>query len=174
MVDFDFNNNILESINSSNYDVLLIDLIDNRFNLGKVNDKLVTISPAFALSNIKASHFINMHSSQFLEEWYKGVDNFFHIVDKTVGFEGILINKVYWADTATDPLATLDINNRWEIEKNNDRLDVFYNYLEKILPKTNIIEAPKELFTANPSHQWGLAPFHYIDEYYAWMIDKIK
>ena len=115
-----------------------------------------------------------MHSHQFLEEWYKGVDNFFDTIDRTVGLEGILINKVYWADTATDPQTTLDINSRWDIKKNNDRLDVFYDYLEGILPKNNIAELPRELFVANPNHKWGIAPFHYIDEYYISMINIIK
>lgn len=54
MVDFDFNNSILESTDNSNYDVLLIDLIDNRFNLGEVDGKLVTISSAFALSIVSS------------------------------------------------------------------------------------------------------------------------
>ncbi len=174
MVEFDFNNNVLQSIQHSEYDILLIDLIDNRFNLGEVGSKNITISSAFALSKIKPSNYINKYTNRFLEEWYKGVDSFFDTIDRTVGLEGIRLNKVYWAETGTDSLTTRIINSRWDIEKNNDLLDIFYDYLDKILPKSNVIEVPRELFVANPNHQWGVAPFHYIDDYYTTMIKRLK
>ncbi|MGP5646295.1 DUF6270 domain-containing protein [Psychrobacter celer] len=174
MVESDFNNSILESISNNNYDILLIDLMVDRFNLGVLEDKLITVSTSFALSKIKPESFIKTHSEQFLSEWYKGVENFLSVIDKTVGREKIKLNKIYWADRATDEKHTVEINKRWDVAKNNNKLNVLYSFLEKRLPATSIIEVSKELFIANPNHQWGLAPFHYTDDYYTTMVEILK
>lgn len=174
MVESDFNNSILESISNNNYDILLIDLMVDRLNLGMLDGKLITVSASFALSKIKPESFVKTHSEQFLSEWYKGVENFLSVIDKTVGRDKIKLNKIYWADRAADDQHTVEINRRWDIATHNNKLDVLYGYLEKRLPAASIIEVPKELFIANPSHRWGLAPFHYIDEYYIAMVDRLK
>ena len=174
MVESDFNNSILESISNNKYDILLIDLMVDRLNLGMLDGKLITVSASFALSKIEPESFVKTHSEQFLLEWYKGVEHFLNVIDKTVGLEKIKLNKIYWADRATDDKHTVEINTRWDIAKHNSKLSVLYSFFEKRLPASSIIEVPKELFIANPSHRWGLAPFHYTDEYYIEMVDRLK
>lgn len=174
MVSFDFDNKILQSISYDDYDVLLIDLMIDRNHLGMLDNKLVTVSPDFRLTGIKPEKIVNTFSNQYLEEWYKGVDNFLSIIDKTIGRENIRINKVYWSNIATDNKHTAEINKRWDVAKHNDKLNILYSFLEKRLPAVSIIEVPKELFIANPEHRWGLSPIHYVDEYYTTMIEILK
>lgn len=49
-----------------------------------------------------------------------------------------------------------------------------YDFLEKNLPKECIVEVNNDLLIANPEHKWGLASFHYIDEYYIELIEVLK
>ncbi len=174
MVESDFSNKIFSIIDSKNYDVLLIDLIDERFHLAEIDGKLVTRSSEFLRAGIKPNKLINNLSDHYLEIWYKGVDSFLSAVDSEVGLDVIKINKIYWADTATNPKDNLELKEKWSIDKNNKKLSKMYGYLENILPSQSIIEIPEKLFVADSDHKWGLSPFHYIDDYYKVALEKLK
>ena len=174
MVESDFRNDFIKTAKSTGYDLLLIDFLVDRFHLAEIDRKLVTRSVEFVRSGIKPSKVINTFSDEFLEHWYEGVSNFLGIMNETGALETIRVNKVYWADTATKPEDTLEMKNKWSIENQNEKLDVMYSYIEKLLPKKCMIEVPKSVLIANSDHKWGFSPFHYIDDYYYTMLDLLK
>lgn len=174
MVEADFRNDFIKSAKSTDYDLLLIDFLVDRFHLAEIDGKLVTRSVEFVRSGIKPSKVVNTFSDEFLEHWYKGVSNFLGVMNETRGLEAVRVNKVYWADTATKPEDTVEMKNKWSIDKQNDKLDVMYSYIEKLLPKNCMIEVPNSILIANSDHKWGFSPFHYIDDYYYTMLDLLK
>lgn len=174
MVQSDFNNELLSSVISNGYDVLLIDLLVERFHLVEIGGKLVTNSSEFQRSTIRPDRIVDSFSDEFADLWRKGVDNLFNIIDSTVGLSVIRINKVYWTDTSVDSDHTLVLRKKWKIEKNNEKLHSMYEYIENILPKTSIIEVPKELLIADPEHKFGFSPFHYTDTYYKEVLKLIN
>ncbi|MFP3454854.1 DUF6270 domain-containing protein [Psychrobacter sp. SIMBA_152] len=174
MVNSDFKNNVLNSIDNANYDLLLIDLIDERFHLAEISGKIITQSEDFLRSGIKPDKIIDTFSDEYLNIWYKGVDNLFSTIDAKIGLDAVKINKVYWADSATNLQDTIKLRKKWSIEKNNEKLNVMYDYIESMLPASSIIHVPKSLLVADSEHKWGLAPFHYINDYYETMLNTLK
>lgn len=166
MVECDFSNDILNSVNNIDYDILLLDLLVERFHLADVGGKIVTRSSEFVRSGIEPNSIINTFSSHYLDEWYKGVDNFFSVIDNVIGLDAIRVNKVYWSSIATNSQDTSELNKKWPIQESNEKLNLMYQYIEKILPKKSIINIPKESMIADPEHKWGFSPFHYTDNYY--------
>lgn len=174
MVESDFNNEIIESAAAEDYDVLLIDFLVDRFHLAEINGKLVTRSVEFVRSGIKPDKLINTFSDQYMKLWREGIDNLFSIVDSKVGLDAIKINKVYWSSIANTPQDTVLLNDKWEIEKNNEKLDTMYDYVEKRLPSSSIVEVDKSLLVADSNHKWGLSPFHFTDDYYRRMVEIMR
>jgi len=174
MVESDFNNQILESAGKGDYDLLLIDFLVDRFHLAELDGKLVTRSVEFVRSGIKPNRLINTFSDQYLTLWREGIDNLFSVIDARADLDKVKINKVYWSDIATDEQDTIKLNEKWDIEKNNAKLDAMYEYVENILPSSSIIEVDKRLLIADSNHKWGLSPFHYTDDYYRKMLEIIK
>lgn len=174
MVASDFSNKFIQSIANNNCELLLIDLIDERFHLAKIKNKSVTRSSEFLKSGIKPDRLIDTYSEEYLEEWYKGVDHLFSKIDEIFGLDFIRINKVYWATVATESIDTDKLVANNATEKNNDKLDLMYKYIERNLPSKCIIDIPKSLLVADSSHKWGLAPFHYIDDYYETVLNILK
>lgn len=166
MVEYDFKNKVLDIVNINNYDLLLIDLIDERFHLAQVSNKLVTRSNEFLKSGIQPDKIMNTFSPEYMELWQTGVDNFINVINETIGLDKLKINKVYWASSASNPKDTDTLNSKWQVERHNQKLSDMYEHLEKKLPKSSIIEVDPSLLVANSNHKWGLSPFHYIDEYY--------
>ncbi|MBE0444162.1 DUF6270 domain-containing protein [Psychrobacter sp. FME5] len=174
MVESDFNNEIIESAAAEDYDVLLIDFLVDRFHLAEINGKLVTRSVEFVRSGIKPDKLINTFSDQYMKLWREGIDNLFSVVDHKIGLDAIKINKVYWSNQANTPEDTILLNDKWEIEKNNEKLKAMYDYVEQILPSSSIIEVDKDLLVADSNHKWGLSPFHFTDDYYKRMLEKMR
>ena len=174
MVESDFKNQILESAGKGDYDLLLIDFLVDRFHLAEIDGKLVTRSVEFVRSGIKPNRLINTFSDQYLTLWREGIDNLFSVIDARADLDKVKINKVYWSDIATDEQDTIKLNEKWDIEKNNAKLDAMYEYVENILPSSSIIEVDKSLLIADSNHKWGLSPFHYTDDYYRKMLEIIK
>lgn len=174
MVESDFNNDVIKSIAVNNYDVLLIDFLVDRLHLAEIEGKLVTRSVEFLRSGIKPDRVVNTFSDQYLKLWKEGVDNLFNTVNNTVGLETIRINKVYWTNIATNPQDSTVLNEKWNIEKNNAKLNVMYEHVEKILPSSSIIEIDKKLLVADSDHKWGLSPFHFTDDYYRRMVNIFR
>ncbi len=174
MVESDFNNQILEAAGKGGYDLLLIDFLVDRLHLAEIDGKLVTRSVEFVRSGIKPDKLINTFSDLYLTLWREGVDNLLSVIDATVGLDKVKINKVYWSDIATDEQDSIKLNEKWQIERNNAKLNAMYEYVESILPSSSIIEVDKSLFIADSNHKWGLSPFHYTEEYYRKMLEIIK
>ena len=174
MVESDFNNEVIKSTAINDYDFLLIDFLVDRLHLAEIDGKLVTRSVEFLRSGIKPDRVINTFSDQYFTLWKKGVDNLFNTVNNTVGLEAIKINKVYWTNVANNPQDSIVLSEKWDIEKNNAKLDAMYEYVEKILPSSSIIEIDKGLLVADSDHKWGLSPFHFTDDYYRRMINAFK
>ncbi|WP_367109625.1 DUF6270 domain-containing protein [uncultured Psychrobacter sp.] len=173
MVESDFNNEVIKSVSVNDYDFLLIDFLVDRLHLAELDGKLVTRSVEFLRSGIKPDKVINTFSDQYFKLWKEGVDNLFTTVSDTVGLEAIKINKVYWTDTATDAQDNIKLGEKWDIEKNNEKLNAMYKYVEGILPQSSIIEVSKDLLIADSNHKWGLSPFHYTDDYYKRMLEIV-
>ncbi|MGM8871250.1 DUF6270 domain-containing protein [Psychrobacter sp. 2Y5] len=174
MVVSDFDNEVIKSVAVNDYEFLLIDFLVDRLHLAEIDGKLVTRSVEFLRSGIKPDKVINTFSDQYFELWKKGVDNLFTMVSNTVGLEAVKINKVYWTDKATDAQDTIKLGEKWDIEKNNEKLNMMYKHVESILPQSSIIEFSKDLLIADSNHKWGLSPFHYTDDYYKRMLEIIN
>lgn len=174
MVESDFNNEVIKSVGVNDYDVLLIDFLVDRLHLAEIDGKLVTRSVEFLRSGIKPDRVVNTFSDQYLKLWKEGVDNLFNTVNNTVGLETISINKVYWTNVATNPQDSMILNEKWDIEKNNAKLDAMYEYVENFLPSSSIIEIDRDLLVADSNHKWGVSPFHFTDAYYNQMVLELK
>lgn len=166
MVEYDFDRSVLKSIEKNNFDVLLMDLIDERFHLAVLsNNSYVTRSNEFLRASIKPKSTINTHSDKFFELWTKGVRNFLNKLTENSGIEKILIQKTFWTNKLDNGTSIPDISDE-KVKEENEKLEKMYLFLEKYLNKDQFIVVPDRLLLSKSEHKWGVSPFHYIDEYY--------
>lgn len=168
----DFKKITLKQLDLYEYNALLLDLIDERFHLGVVNNSIVTRSNEFISSKISPERIISTFSDEFFELWARGITLFLkNLTDKKV-----ILPKVYWASQAIGKNSpSFDSEQLQQIVAHNNKLMKMYRYLEaQNFVNLKIIDIDKSLLIANADHQWGLSPFHYIDEYYLFMQKQLK
>lgn len=160
MVRFDMERQLQRDLQAVRFDLLLLDLIDERFNVGLVSGEPVTLSGELLSAGLNTETIDVLTADDPTRErlWTEGVRR---LVD-LVGPQRIVVNRVYWATQSKTGEA---LPRGEQIAMANRRLEKFYDELLGAYP-LRIIEYPPHLLVADPEHRWGISPFHYIPQMY--------
>lgn len=192
----DLKKNTFNALKSSKSKYLIIDLIDERFNLAKYKNSIVTLSNEMVQSKVLGEKFepdkirkiknwkILKNKKQFLGESYIFnnilVENYIkEFCDKILSIfeeENIIIHKALMVDKYIDKNGKKQIFPKNYLKNNNivnKKLIYMYDFLEKFMPKAKIIDESLN-YCADENHKWGLAPMHYSNKYYEDILKILK
>lgn len=168
IVEWDLDKEFARSLPEGGFDYVVIDLIDERFDLLRTPDGLVaTRSNEFLRVGEVSEEFerIASGSAEFLALWATGWRRFMDLVDATIGRDAIILHRARWAER-TESGKEFKNQTATSIGRANAFLEQLYAIIEKDLPGQNIISPPESLFVGADEHKWGPSPFHYTAEYY--------
>ncbi|MBF0803575.1 MULTISPECIES: DUF6270 domain-containing protein [unclassified Neisseria] len=175
MVENDLSKQTAHALTHNEFDWLIIDLIDERFNIFvSDNEEVFTLSPEFSNNCIfdKPGKVLTPNSDEFLERWKKGWDNFIDLAKKHQFLHKIILNKVFWTNqTSSGGQVVSDLYQSW-IDENNRWLQELYSHIEKT-GGIKILEYPQELFKADSDHKWGVQPYHYAKPLYLYLLNYL-
>ncbi|MHA7156267.1 DUF6270 domain-containing protein [Arthrobacter sp. TMN-50] len=144
-----------ELLKSADFDMLLVDLIDERIPLLEVNGSYITNSPEFRAIGLELSGVSEVEpgGTVHLDFFKTGVNS---LVD-LIGERRIVVNKLFWArrDTSGQYLP-----NQQEIDRNNIILSKLYDVFESF-EGVQYINYPDGLLVAEENHKWGATPYRY-------------
>jgi hypothetical protein len=156
---------ILLNFKRGDFDILLIDFVDVRFNLLKVGDFVLTLSreaiETGVLQEYPDHEIITSGSKKFFEMWKQGWNLFIDLMKNEGQLKKIVLNKVY-GDEETISGDKLKLHT----QERNNVLGRLYDIAEHSLPPENIMNFSKNIMISADEHQWGCSPFHYIKDYY--------
>jgi hypothetical protein len=147
-------------LSATNYDIILIDFIDERFNMAETdNGSIITITNEFRMAKFDESGFktIKSTSDRHYELWKSGLESFSRLVNR----EKVFINRVYWSADANDG-SNFDKNN---VAAFNLFLDKLYHHAADT-HGFNFIDYDKSVFISDAAHKWGKSPWHFTRQYY--------
>lgn len=170
LVEADLKKSSVGSIVNGDYDLLLIDLIDERFPLYAVDGGgLFTVSNevrsgGFSLEKPSVpGRVIDSGSSEFFEIWLTGWRRFVEIMVSAGRLDRVVVNRTHWASGTSGGV----LFSRFRVPERNEFLDRMYREIEVSIPIDQFIDYPKRVLLGSDSHKWGRSPFHYVDEFYA-------
>jgi hypothetical protein len=162
------------------FDFILIDLIDERFDLYEVAPgALATISGEFLSARFVTSRdrtderWIRSGSQRHRELWKTGVERLFTVLAEHGLSDRVIVNKVFWTDRMEDgtPLREEEAGQR---QAANSLLSWMYEELAAYVPAPRWMRFADELLRSSPEHRWGIAPFHYTNAYYARAVEQLN
>lgn len=141
---------------------VIFDLIDERFDICSYQG--VSYTQSESPQGITPSLIHPKNSQERLDLFSQGTS----YIGQQLKDTPVLLHKAYYAthyieDSALKPLPS----DKEHIKAMNIYLDTLHDAFLKAIPHAIPIEVDHSLRVANPNHIWGLAPFHYIDDYYA-------
>lgn len=157
MVIADLDKQASNILQTTPFDYVLLDFIDERFDLtrfpGWPPEAVYTLSAEFRrLGRVPGATLIRSGSQAHLDAWHRGLS----VLVETVGRERLILNRAFWATHTTDGEL---LGDEWAVTPHNAYLQKLYGLAEASGLKHFVDYPPK--VRADPAHRWGLAPFHY-------------
>jgi hypothetical protein len=179
MVISDVQHGLREVLRRSEYDVLILDLIDERFDLF-VSEKnaICTLSNELVSSGFRAEKepgvVIKSASEDFFRLWEKGWERLVGELRSTYSLDKLHVNKIFWAESITDGTNFLPSYGDLDVERANAFLARLYSRMREDIADAQFLVFNKNVFQGAPHHRWGKSPFHYVDEYYMTFLSKLS
>ncbi|MCQ2000380.1 DUF6270 domain-containing protein [Arthrobacter zhaoxinii] len=152
---------------TSQYDILLIDLIDERLQTVRSDSAFYTFSPEAQRCgmNIEDMAIVRPGSEEHKSTFKEGLRKLLEVVPP----ERIVVNRVFWAAVDVHGVEVAPAAN---VDENNEILAELYAFFEEA-DGVRFIDYPPELFVSDPSHKWGPSPFHYVPALYEHTINSL-
>lgn len=178
MVSADLNKKWPDVVRKTEFDVLLVDFIDERFHLGAFsNGALCTLSNELHSSGfdrkVARARGIQTGSDEHYELWTRGWASFIELLDSLGKKQRVLLNEVRWAETASDGTIPAWGFTPEQIATANLYLEKLYSKAAADLESFQVMRADPQHLVGSLAHKWGLAPFHYADAYYVNALNSI-
>lgn len=157
MVSTDLDKQASKILQTTSFDYVLLDFIDERFDLtrfpGWPPEAFYTLSAEFRRAvRVPGATLISSGSQAHLDAWHRGLS----VLVDTVGRDRLILNRAYWATHTSDGEL---LGTDWAVAPHNAYLQKLYELAEAFGLK-HFVDYPPDV-RADPSHRWGLAPFHY-------------
>jgi len=174
-----FNNDLMKTllteIEKGVFKYIILDFLDERFDVAELNGGYYTISEAFVNANIQNPYrTLNRMDVTTVELWKDKCLDFIAILSEQFNEDNIILVKNYLAESyGTEECQTIFCNIR-EIRQLNAMIGDCYAYFEANYPGIRIIDLNDFYFVySDRDFRHGCAPWHYNQDYYVALRDKI-
>ncbi len=178
MVERDIRKDFLNDLARLQFDLLLLDLIDERFNLYvDPEGRGCTLSSELLcsgfLKDADSGSKISLGSEEFWRLWEAGWSILVNELRCLGVLDRLRVNQVFWASqTENGGNFNPDFPDS-QIDSANRLLDRMYRPISADIPSEQFLRFDHRLMTGSISHKWGISPFHYVDEYYHAVIGQL-
>lgn len=157
----DLDKSTVALVKDTPHDILLLDFIDERFNLLLTGHSLFSLSGELEKAGVEVGGRVVVApgSESFISLWLAGLGRLLSEVDPGK----VVLNRAYWAERFPDGS---DASSRGWILRNNALLQRLYDEVDRYWSLKRI-DYPGEVVVAEPGHKWGIAPYHYTSAFYA-------
>lgn len=202
-ITYDLEKNWIDILLESDSDIIILDLIDERYDLYKIEETYITKSNILNKSRFKTStkaQKIKRNSKECEKLWSEYLDKYINKLKKLD--KKIIVHKAMWKDYYLNSNVNKSVNNNIYFKnilygiyygniwgKKNDRIKFKRSIINKIESNNRILEKYYNSLTqagnfkmididkynnADKGHKWGLAPFHYESSYYKAFIIELE
>lgn len=163
----DLKKQLLLDLKRTEFDILLIDFIDERFPLKIDKRGIFTVSAELQETEYVAlnENIVSVGEEKRFSLWHDAWNKFIDFCNRHGIRDKIVLNCVFWTDHMENG-EPIPIFTRNYIIRHNAFLERIYDVVKKDIPSTRQICYSEDLLIANSKHRWGISPFHYIENLY--------
>ena len=178
MVERDIRKDFLNDLAGLQFDLLLIDLIDERFNLYvEPQGKVCTLSGELLSSGFRGNSDGGsrccFESEEFWRLWEAGWLIVLNKLRCLGVLDRLLVNQVFWGSRTENGGNFEPHYSSRQIDSANQFLDRMYQRISADIPSGQFLRFDHGLMTGSITHTWGISPFHYVDAYYQAAIEQL-
>lgn len=179
MVVTDLDHALPNILRTTDFDLLLFDAIDERFDVYiDPNGGRCTVSNELLSSNFdpkrRPGRLIRFGSDEHFALWKRGWDALIELLAHRGQLHQLIVNKVYWAQACEDGSDFLPTYSQQRIAEVNAALDRLYGYMTQTLPRQQFLQYDPDAFVGSADHRWGKSPFHFVARTYENALGQLR
>ena len=161
--------------NDQSFEVLLLDLVDERLGLVASGPSIFTDSYELRGTGWKpalgVSSKLDFGTDEHFNIWATSAEKLIKLLDATNNINKTRLIRSKYAARANDGYQMSE-RMRTPPDEWNNLFARYYSFAEELgFP---IIEVPDEYCIASQDHTWGLEAFHYVDEFYQFVAGQLS
>ena len=177
MVEKDFQGSLISDVRRQPPDLLLIDLLEERFDIMECNGCYYTYSDGLDLSRNDFSEFniISRNSEECEKLWKESCDRFINVINELDDSCKVVLVENYLSERIGN-IYNQDKKHKDDVSVINKMLSDYYKYLEDRSDRINIIrfaDIPDHLKYTDELFKYGVVPEHYNEYYFSFVADRI-
>lgn len=168
----DFRKTFFDELEAAAPDLLIIDLMSERFDLYRAPGTFVTRSWDLVDSGLDARCEYRLErapreSDATQAAWCEHSREFAGVLRSRFPGLPVILHKASWTPRYRDGRAIRRFPRNWRsrISRRNELLEACHAQLEQVLPGLATVE-PRRPYVADAGHRWGLGTSHYEPGYY--------
>ncbi|MEO8555936.1 MAG: DUF6270 domain-containing protein [Actinomycetota bacterium] len=177
MVREDLTKQVVADLIASQPEILVVDLIDERFDVVKVQDSWYTMSDYYerlglvaglrAAASATTSYRSPERGRQFAGAASLLAPELAFALPRT----RIVLHQAWYTARSADAAFPFYATATKNALSSNEALTGWYASLRSAFgTRLHVVEPPRDLLIGDPRHRWGLAHYHYVPGYYTWML----
>jgi hypothetical protein len=181
MVREDLTKEVVADLVASQPDVLVVDLVDERFDVVQVGGSWYTMSDYYERLGLEvAMRFAASVSSAYRSperavQFDEAVALLAPELASALPRTHIVLHQAWYTARTADPAQPFYSTATKHAMSSNESLARWYASLRHGFGRRlHVLEPPRELLVGDPAHRWGLAHYHYVPEYYTWMLAALN
>ena len=167
----DFRKSFFDDLEITAPDVLILDLMSERFDLFAAPETYVTRSWELVESGLATRYDglerVPRETEAMHETWCEHSRRFADALRRRFPDLPVVLHKAYWTSSYRDGAAVKRFSRDWRrwIDRRNEMVEACHEQLERVLPGLAVVE-PRRSYLADAGHRWGLGSAHYELAYY--------
>jgi len=181
MVREDLTKEVVADLVVSQPGILVLDLIDERFDVVQVRDSWYTMSDYYerlglvAAVRAAATATSAYRTPQRLRQFDAAASLLGPELASALPRTRIVLHQAWYTARSADPAVQFYATATKNALSSNEALSGWYASLRSSFGRRlHVVEPPRELLVGDPGHRWGLAHYHFIPEYYTWMLAALR
>lgn len=177
----DYNKSTITQVKAKKPDAIIVDLIEERFDLININGNFLTRSDDLLkvyplIKEVNAANIVSRNSNDDILLFSSHASLFCETLNRELPDVKVIIHDARYSDYYMDngKIIKFDEHKCYGNKQANARLEMYSKILIKELKNVAYIKLDNEISIANKNHKWGLSPFHYTDEYYEEFMARIS
>lgn len=171
MVYNDLTNGFRKHLTKKQDSYFIIDFIDERYDVLRKGASCFTKSTEF----LKSGYDLDgeaLTSYERIKLWKQSASLFIKEITSCYDPQKIILHKAFWKYRYVASDGRTRLFKNLSLFLKNRILSEYYRFFETKMSGLKTIEI--NAFNASETHKWGLAPFHYEDEYYINFLEQLN
>lgn len=179
MLEADAQKSLPTVLRSLQYDLLLVDIIDERFNVLAKGEERLTDSPAlreadFVAKKAAAWQRIDSGGDEHFGAWTNALDRMLNVVESLPRPIPVAFLDAGWATAISGTGSDSGLSHAGRTpEAANELYARYSDYFRSKIPAGQVIRPPGNVTVSDPNHKWGPAPFHYVQGFYDFVGNRL-